>query len=120
LIDPAFDLHQRGKLAYLLLLGVRVRQGFEKVGGIALSQIDDGIHACGFEQVGVLLPDTLDPEQVGVVHPFQDQFVADPGFFFDLLAAFGGCPGLQEVFNRAYSSVIELLSLLLANSFYFD
>ena len=48
-----------------------------KVGGYAVAQLLDGVHAGSLEQLGELRADAVDAEQVGMVGPPQDQFLGD-------------------------------------------
>jgi hypothetical protein len=49
-----------------------------EVGRVAMRQLRRGIDTGGLEQVGVLGPDALDPHQVDVVDPFEDERMRDP------------------------------------------
>ena len=87
LAHPVGDLVPSRELADQLFLLVDRRHLRVQVAG-SLRQFGDRVDAGRFEQLGVLFLDSLDPEEVDVVDPAQDQSVADPG----VLAIFFGRP----------------------------
>ena len=70
----------------------RLRQ----VGRVAVRELRGGVHAGGLEQVRVLGADAVEPHEVDVVDPLEDQLARDPGGRLDPRPAARGRPALEQ------------------------
>jgi len=86
--NPVLDLAQRRELPDQALCIVNLNHFGVQVGRFALSQFGDGVHTGLFQQIGIFFSNTLDPVQIGMVDPLQNEGAADTGFIFKLFPAF--------------------------------
>lgn len=64
-----------------------------------ISEFGHRIHACRFQQFGVLTGDSANPEQVRMIKPFEDQRLADSAGFGQLGTASRGRALLEQCFH---------------------
>jgi hypothetical protein len=68
-----------------------------ETGRVALGQLGHRVHPRRFQQIGKLLADTVDAEQVGAVDPLQDQVGADAGAGGQVSTAPRRCPLREQL-----------------------
>jgi len=56
---------------------------------VSLCEPEDRVYASLFKQLGILPCNTLDPKNIGLVHPSQNLVMTDPRLSFQFLTAFG-------------------------------
>ena len=71
-----------------------------EVGCVPLRQLGRRVDPGGLEQVRVLPADAVDADQVGMVHPLQDQPFADAGLLGQRLPPGGAAAVLEQVVDR--------------------
>ena len=64
-----------------------------------MAQFLDGVDTGSFKQFGELRANAIDAEQVGMVGPLQNQFLADAGLLGDELAARGSLTCIKQLLN---------------------
>ena len=62
-----------------------------------MSELLDGVDACGLEKLSELRTDTLDSVEVSVVCPGEDELAGDAGLVLKSLAACRGCALGEEL-----------------------
>ena len=82
-----------------------------EVGRVAMGELGRRVDAGGLEQVRVLRSDPVDPHQVGMVDPFQDQLPGDPGRGLDPGAPARRRAPLQELVRGVDAGIGQLLSV---------
>ncbi len=83
-----------------------------QVGRVPMGQLGRRVDAGGLEEVRVLGPDPVDPHQVGVVDPLQDQPARDPRGGLDAGAPLRRRAPLQERLGGVDAGFGQLLSVL--------
>ena len=96
LVDHLLDLRDGGHSAADVELGVDLLQLRLQVLGHTMAELLDGVDASLLQQFCELGAYAVDTEQVGMIGPAQDQFVADAGSLGQFLAALGGCSLLEQ------------------------
>ena len=103
-------LLDRGAAAEVLLF-VHLGELGGEIRGIAVAELLHGVHAGGLEQFGELRADTLDAEQVRMVHPRENAAVIDAGGILDGLTALGVGALLEELVYGFNADANELLGV---------
>ena len=112
--DHLGDLPYGGDAADEVLGGIGLFELLHEVLGYAVAELLDGIDAGGFEQLGELRAYAFDAEEVGVVGPLEDEFLADTSLGCQCGTAFGCGAFLQEVFYLYDACLDEFGSIGLA------
>ena len=85
-----------------------------------MTELLDGVDACLLEQLSKLRTYAVDAEQVGVVGPTQNQFLADACGICQFLASLGGSTLLEQFTYFVDTSGNQLLCINVAYSFDVD
>ena len=112
-------LLDRGAAAEVLLF-VHLGELGGEIRSIAVAELFHGVHTGGLEQFGELRADTLDAEQVRMVHPRENAAVIDTGGILDGLTALGVGALLEELVYGFNADANELLGVHRADTLNVD
>ena len=82
-----------------------------------MTELLHGVNTGSFEQLGKLRTYTVDAEQVSMVGPLQNQFLADACLFSQSLTSLRGSTLLKQFAYFVNTSGNEFLCLNIANTF---
>ena len=88
-----------------------------QVGSVAGAKFLHRVHAGGFQQFRILASHALDPEQIGMIRPFEDEGFGNPGFFGQFSAGFLGQAVFQQLFDGIDANLNQLGGIDIANAF---
>lgn len=120
--NHTFYLGEVGDAVDEVLHGIDFVELCLEVGGHAVLEFLDGVHAGGFEEFCKLTGYAIDAHKVGVVGPLEDELVDDACGLCEFLAAFGGGTLGEDVVGGLHAYGVELLCIDFAyafNLFYF-
>ena len=83
----------------------------------AMTELLHGVNTSGLEQLGELRSYTVDAEQVGMVGPLQDEFLADASLLCQGLTSLRGSTLLEQFTYFVNTSGNEFLCVNIANTF---
>ena len=81
LVNHLLDFGLGGHTATQVFLLIDLSHLGGEIGGNAMTQFLHGVNTGGLQQLSELRADAIDTEQVGMVGPLENQFLADAGFF---------------------------------------
>ena len=117
LVDHLLNLaHGRHTVADVLS-GVGLLQFRLQVLCHAMTELLHGVNTSGLEQLGELRSYTVDAEQVGMVGPLQDEFLADASLLCQGLTSLRGSTLLEQFTYFVNTSGNEFLCVNIANTF---
>lgn len=83
----------------------------DEVRGDSVTEFLNGVHPGGLKKLGELRANTLDAEQIRVVHPHENQLAGDSGLLFKFLASLGCFSSLKKLIDSVDSGCGEFLRI---------
>ena len=117
LVDHLLYLSDCGNTAADVELSVDLFELRLQVLGYTVTELLHGVNTCLLQQLGKLRTYAVDAEQVGMVRPAQNQFLADFCCFCQSLAALGVCTLLEQFAYLVDTSGCQLLCIDVAYTF---
>lgn len=91
-----------------------------EVGRNAVAQFLHGVNTGGLEELGKLTGYALDAEEIGMVCPFQNQFLGNTCLFSQLFTAFLRGSLFEQFFGSFHTCHAKLIGVHVANAFDID